>query len=153
MTEKEIFQHLFSIADQSHDTDGVVTSCLVRDGEIVADAVSAGPIHSEYALLQKLQIQNIIIESRDIAYVTVQPCSQRSPGGEGEKSGDCATNLVKAGIEHVVYAAAYPKSGLAAKRFEDAGFILEQTKDEEIIRAAIDLFNSTCDDPKDHLHP
>lgn len=55
MTEKEIFEHLFEIAPQSNDTAGVVTSCLVRDSEIIADAVSAGVEHAEYMLLQKLK--------------------------------------------------------------------------------------------------
>lgn len=54
MTEKDIFEHLFAIAPQSNDTDGVVTSCLVRDGEIIVDAVSAGVEHAEYMLLQKI---------------------------------------------------------------------------------------------------
>ena len=59
MTEKEIFGHLFKIALQSNDTDGVVTSCLVRNNEIIADAVSAGVEHAEYMLLQKLHGESI----------------------------------------------------------------------------------------------
>ena len=150
MTEQEIFRHLFSIADQSHDTDGVVTSCLVRENEILADAVSAGTIHAEYALLQKLKIQQILLKDGDTVYVTVQPCSQRS-SDKGKQLGDCTTNLIKAGIRRVIYAAAYSKSSLAHQRFQEAGFSLTQVKDEKIIDDAVQLFNSTCEDPRDHL--
>lgn len=151
MTEQEIFGHLFTIANQSSDTDGVVTSCLVRDGRILVDAVSAGIIHAEYALLEKLQNQKITLLPQDIIYVTLQPCSQRTPGGEGEKLGDCTTNLINAGIKHVVYAANYPKGAQSGQRFREAGVTLTQVSDKSIIDNAIELFNATCADPKDHL--
>lgn len=150
MTEQEIFDHLFEIAPQSNDTDGVVTSCLVRDGEIIADAVSAGVEHAEYMLLQKLKEESIEILPTDTIYVTLQPCDRRSPG-PGELLGDCTTNVTKAGIKHVVYAATYPKSEKSLERFVEAGISVRQCEDVEIVRRAVALFNSTNADVSKHI--
>lgn len=98
MKEEEIFEHLFAIASQSKDTDGVVTSCLIRGGEIIADAVSAGLEHAEYELIKKLGVEGIAVLPDDILYVTLQPCDRRSTP-EGEALGTCTTNVIKAGIK------------------------------------------------------
>lgn len=150
MTDKEIFEHLFEIAPQSNDTDGVVTSCLVRNGKIIADAVSAGVEHAEYMLLQKLKEEAIEILPTDVIYVTLQPCDRRSPG-PGELLGDCTTNVTKAGIRHVVYAATYPKSEKSLERFADEGISVRQCEDIEIVRKAVELFNSTNKDQTKHI--
>ncbi len=150
MTGKEIFEHLFTIAPQSKDTDGVVTSCLVRDGEIIADAVSAGVEHAEYILLQKLSTEGIEITHTDTIYVTLQPCDRRSPG-PGELLGDCTTNVTNAGIKNVVYAATYPKSEKSLERFEEAGISVRQCEDADIVRRAVELFNSTNHDQTKHI--
>lgn len=77
MNEQEIFEHLFSIAIQSDDTGGVVTSCLVRDKEIIADAFSTNDgVHAEYALLQKLKDDKVSID---------KDC-QKNPMGAGQSS-------------------------------------------------------------------
>jgi pyrimidine deaminase RibD-like protein len=150
MTEKEIFEHLFEIAPQSEDTDGVVTSCLVRDNEIIADAVSAGVEHAEYMLLEKLKKEAIEILPTDTIYVTLQPCDRRSPG-PGELLGDCTTNVTKAGIKNVVYAATYPKSEKSLERFAEAGISVRQCDDIEIVRHAVELFNTTNEDESKHI--
>lgn len=150
MTEKEIFEHLFEIAPQSNDTDGVVTSCLVRDGEIIADAVSAGVEHAEYMLLQKLEAETVEILPTDTIYVTLQPCDRRSPG-PGELLGDCTTNVTNAGIKHVVYAATYPKSEKSLERFAEAGISVRQCDDIEIVKRAVELFNCTNGDQSKHI--
>lgn len=151
MTETAIFQHLFAIADRSTDTDGVVTSCLVRVGEIVAEAVSDGPCHAEYMLLKMLRESGERIAQSDVVYVTLQPCDRRTPGGVGETLGDCTTNLITAGVKHIVYAAPYPKSPDSIARLRAAGVTIRQTDDVEIHRQAALLFNNTNDNSTTHL--
>src|SRR3989344_7232554 len=133
------------ISKQSNDTRGVVTACLVRNGNIVADGYSTDDgIHAEYALLQKLSAQNEKIQPEDIIYTTVEPCGKRTPGGRGEKMGDCTTNLIKAGAKHIIYAAQDPDSSEATRhRFSQVEVTLIQVKNKTIIDKAIRLFNST----------
>lgn len=151
MNEKEIFEHLFKIAPQSKDTDGVVTACLVRNDVIIADAVSGGVEHAEYVLLQKLSKLDISITDEDVVYVTLQPCDRRTSGKIGEQLGDCTTNLTKAGAKHVVYAATYPKSENSLERFKQNGVDIRQTSDLEIQRNAALLFNATNEDSSKHI--
>ncbi len=151
MTEQEIFTHLLSIANQSNDTDGVVTSCLVRDGEIIMDAVSAGVEHSEYMLLKKMAAKSIAILPDDVLYVTVQPCDSRTVGGGGEALGDCTTNLISAQVRHIVYGAAYTRSETSNSRFELAGVSVRQTEDINTVRSCVRLFNDTNKNAEKHL--
>ena len=150
MSERVIFEHLFSIANQSKDTDGVVTSCLVRDGQIIADAVSAGEGHSEFMLLHKLTARGIEIHPSDILYVTLQPCDRRSTD-LGLILGDCTTNTIAAGIKNVVYAAPYPKSLNGIERFTAAGVHIRQVVNRTIAKQAAELFNSTNENTEKHL--
>lgn len=153
MTEKEIFEYLFSISCKSNDTKGVVVSGLVRDGKILAEGVSDNSgVHSEYAVLQQLNTIGESVRLEDIFYTTVEPCGKRTPGGRGEKMGDCTTNLIKAGVKKVVYAAADPDASKDSRqKFIDAGVDLRQTLDKEIIQKAVKLFNSTNSDFSGHL--
>lgn len=151
MSEQEIFTHLLSIAGQSNDTDGVVTSCLVRDGEIVMDAVSAGAEHAEYVLLKKLAAASVSILPDDVVYVSVQPCDSRTVGGDGEALGDCTSNLITAQVRHVVYGAAYTRSETSNSRFELAGVSVRQADHIETVRSCIQLFNDTNENPEKHL--
>ncbi len=150
MTEKEIFEHLFRIASLSNDTDGVVTACLVRKGEIIVDGVSAGAEHAEYILLQKIKDQSIVITPDDVLYVTLQPCDRRSHA-EGEKLGDCTTNVIKSDIKQVVYAATYPKSESSLEKFEANHIKIRQCGDKEIVEKAVELFNSTNKQMDKHI--
>lgn len=151
MNERDIFEHLFRLALQSSDADGVVTTCVVRDGKVLLDAVSEGAPHAEYVLLRKMREQGVSFLQDDVVYVTLQPCDRRTPGGEGEKFGDCTTNLIQAGVKRVVYAATYPKSKDSKRRFKDAGVSVRQVADAGIVMRAVKLFNSTCSSPADHL--
>lgn len=151
MTDSEIFEHLFSLIPTSDDTDGAVAACLVRDGNIVAEAVSSkSGVHAEYALLQKVKTD---IQSNDVLYTTVEPCGFRTPGGRGELMGDCTTNIIAAGIKSVLYAALDPHASEQTRgKFKEAGVICEQVSDINISRRAVELFNSTCSN-KDHWLP
>ena len=151
MKEGMLFEHLIHIAQCSQDTDGVVTACLVRDAEIFIDAVSAGVEHAEYQLLKDLDRKSITIIPSDIVYVTVQPCDSRTLGSAGEPLGDCTTNLINAGVRQVIYGAAFTRSQTSNIRFKEAGVMVSQTEDIEIIRSCIKLFNDTNDNPAKHL--
>jgi deoxycytidylate deaminase len=152
MTEEIIFEHLLSIAHRSNDTDGVVTACLVRDDQIVIDAVSAGVEHAEYQLLRELKRRSIAIVPSDIVYVTVQPCDSRTQGSPGEILGDCTTNLIDAGVRNVVYGAEFTRSHTSNTRFERAGVSIRQAESIELVRKCIKLFNDTNDNPSKHLN-
>ena len=144
MTEGQIFEHLFSISDRSDDSNGIVTACLVREGKVISEAVSMDDgVHAEYALLKDASSGGISILAADIVYTTVEPCSRRTPGGRGERMGDCATNLIAAGVKHVVYAAKDPDAGETEERFRGAGVEMRQATDDQIVARAIKLFNST----------
>jgi len=153
MSEQEIFQHLFSISSRSDDVRGVVASCFVRDGKILVDAVSNNEgIHSEYALLLEMKKINISVQPGDIVYTTVEPCGKRTPGGIGERYGDCTTNLIESGVKHIVYAAGDPDASNSTRhKFSDAGVILEQIPDKDTVNLAVQLFNSTHLDPGGYL--
>ena len=153
MTDKQIFEYLFQIAETSNDKGGVVTSCLVRNKNIISSAVSTNDgIHAEYALLQNLREMHEIINSTDIVYTTVEPCGKRTPGKPGEKYGDCTTNLIEAGVKSIVYAAADPDASKKTRyKFQAAGVELIQVKDEEIIKEAVDIFNASAVDSNKHL--
>ncbi|MBD2525613.1 hypothetical protein [Nostoc sp. FACHB-133] len=153
MTEQEIFEHLFTIADQSDDTGGVVSSCLVRQGNIVLEGISCNDgKHAEYVLLRQLELSAISILPDDIIYTTVEPCGKRTPGGQGEYMGDCTTNLIQAGVRHVVYAAPDPDASSQTRyKFEQADCSLRQVNDPHIIHQAITLFNSTVTSTSDVL--
>lgn len=151
MTERDIFNHLLIIATQSKDTDGVVTCCLVRDGEIVLDAVSAGIEHAEYKLIKKAKERSFEFAENDVLYVTLQPCDSRTPGGGGEPLGDCTTNTTNAGIKNIVYGATYPKSINSLNRFAEAGVSIRQVADTDIVRECAELFNSTNQDLSKHI--
>lgn len=154
MTEKEIFEHIIALIPSSEDNQGVVGACLVRDGKIIQAGVSmVGGAHAEYCVLEVLKEKGFVIDDHDIFYTTVEPCGKRTPGGRGEKMGDCTTNLINAGVKKVVYAAKDPDASDSTRhKFEMAGVILEQTLDKEVISKSVEAFNATCDD-HDHWLP
>jgi pyrimidine deaminase RibD-like protein len=153
MTEQEIFKHLFTIAAKSDDTGGVVSSCLVRQGNIVASGVSSNDgKHAEYVLLRQIELCALQVLPDDIVYTTVEPCGKRTPSGVGEHMGDCTTNLIRAGVRHVVYAAPDPDASAQTRyKFKQANCSLCQVNDPYIIRRAIMLFNSTVTSTTDAL--
>ena len=130
----------------------MVTSCFVRDGAILADAVSTNEgVHSEYALLQRLSEKGISITDTDTVFTTVEPCGHRTPNGPGERMGDCTTNLINAGVKHIVFATADPDASVNTRhKFRDAEVGLRQTSDSRTIVEATRLFNATSDEI-DHL--
>jgi pyrimidine deaminase RibD-like protein len=147
MTDKYIFKHLFEIAKDSKDPEGVVTACLVKEGKILVSSPSAddGIRHAEDLVIDKAHQEGIKIDDGMILYTTLEPCSYRSPQN---KVKDCTTIILKAGIKHVVFAANDPEfSKEARKRFKKSGVSYRQIKDKAIIRKSIEIFNGTIKIP------
>lgn len=146
MTEKEIFEYLFTIVTASDDVGGAVSACLARDGKIVASGISTrGGVHGEYALLRNLEHMGVRIEPGDVVYTMVEPCGRRSPGGPGEAMGDSTMNLISAGVKRIVFGALDPDASASTRHlFDDAGVILQQVADRDIVKRCIELFNATC---------
>lgn len=148
MTEKEIFEHLFTIVAASDDVGGAVSACLVRSGQVIASGISTrSGVHGEYALLRNLERTGGRIEPGDVVYTMVEPCGRRSPSGPGEALGDCTTHLIIAGVKRIVFGALDPDASASTRhRFDDAGIILQQVTDRDIVQKCIELFNATCMD-------
>jgi pyrimidine deaminase RibD-like protein len=143
MDEREIFTFLFRLAETSRDPEGVVASCLMRDRELLASSASSddGRQHAEYLVVQQLRDNRISVDERCVLYTTLAPCSDVSTVNDGR---DCTTILLEAGVRHVVFAAddlEYSKSSQA--RFQAAGGTCRQINDRELVRRAVQVFNST----------
>ncbi len=153
MTEKEIFEKMFLAIGTSDDDNGVVGACLVRNGEIVKVTCSmSGGIHAEYSLLKSLEEEGFEINSDDIVYTTVEPCGKRTPGGPGEKMGDCTTNLINARVKCVVYGAGdHDASSETRHKFQEAGVSIIQIDDKELVEKCIKMFNDTCRDTENWI--
>jgi pyrimidine deaminase RibD-like protein len=143
MDEREIFTFLLRLAETSRDPEGVVASCLMRDRELLASSASSddGRQHAEYLVVQQLRDRRISVDERCVLYTTLAPCSDMSTVNDGR---DCTTILLEAGVRHVVFAAddlEYSKSSQA--RFQEAGGTCRQINDRELVRRAVEVFNST----------
>lgn len=98
----------------------VVGCVLVRDGQVLAEAATApgGRPHAEEQALEGLDARGAT------AYVTLEPCGERSSGGAS-----CSQRLVAAGVARVVYACEDPSplaSGQGRERLIAAGVIVER---------------------------
>ena len=88
---------------------------LVRDGSILAEAATApgGRPHAEEQALDGVDARGAV------AYVTLEPCAQRSTGGIA-----CTDRLIAAGVERVVLGAPDPSryaGGAGPERLATAG--------------------------------
>ena len=98
-----------------------VGCAIVKDGAIIAEARTAdsGRPHAE---------EEALAQARDTArgataYVTLEPCAQRSNGGAS-----CADLLIQADITRVVIAARDPHpfaNGVGIERLRAAGVVVE----------------------------
>jgi len=102
--------------------DNPAVGCvLVVGGEVIeAQATGAtGRPHAEEAVLAKAGER----ARGATAYVTLEPCAERSAGGTS-----CAQRLAEAGVARVVIACADPSkfaSGRGAQILEEAGVLVE----------------------------
>jgi len=151
MTDHEIFQELFKIAESLNSKKGAVAACLVRDGKMILSAGSCDEPnrHAEDMLLEKARTEGVTIEPADILYVTLQPCGERTPGGGGEQWGDCATNIINSPVKHVVYGVPDHLYSLEVNaRFDAAGISHRNFDNPEITEKARKIFNETITDQK-----
>ncbi len=144
MTDYEIFQELFTIAESLNSDRGAVAACLVRDGKIILSSGNADELkrHAEDMLLEKATTTNLVIEPNDILYVTIQPCGERTKRGGGEQFGDCASKIIASQIKNVVYAVPdHLYSTKVNERFNDAGITHRHFNNIEITEKARKIFN------------
>ena len=149
MTDYQIFQELFTIAEALNSKKGAVAACIVRNGEIIlSSGCSDDPNrHAEDLLLQKVRDENVPIQPDDILYVTLQPCGARTPGGGGEEFGDCTTNIINSPVKHVVYGVPDHHYSLEVnERFDHAGISHRHFDNPEITEKARRIFNQTITD-------
>lgn len=138
MDDKAIFERLFEESGKSKDSRGIVVSCLVRDGEITTIAVSSddGKSHAENIILSG--VANV--HDGSILYCTLEPCSKRSD----PTMMDCVSDIIRVSIKEVVYGARDPKQSEVTKtRLNEAGVILRQVEDAEIIKKCAEIFNDS----------
>ena len=148
MTDEQIFGHLFETATKSKDPRGIVSACLVKDGEIIASAASSddGVRHAEDILLEIARKKNIQISSELSLYSTLEPCTKRS----NPELTDCTSLIIESQITNIVYGASDPDhSEVGKQRFRDAGVNLFQTIDSSIIRRCAEIFNDSV--TKEHI--
>ena len=134
-------------AKQTQDPEGAVAACLVWQGEIVAVSSSAedGVRHAEDLVIEIANKSGFVPDSDAILFTTLEPCCYRSPRN-GVR--DCTTIIINAGIRRVCFAAPDPNFSVGAReRFEEAGVVVEQIGDEEIVREATDVFNGSITKP------
>lgn len=97
----------------------VVGCVIVKDGVILAEAATAagGRPHAEEQALQGIDARGAT------AYVTLEPCGERSTG-----AASCSLRLVEAGVSRVVVACEDPSpfaSGQGIERLKAAGVAVE----------------------------
>lgn len=149
MTDYEIFQELFRIAESLNSKKGAVAACIFRDGKIILSSGSSDEPsrHAEDLLLEKARVENVIIEPNDILYVTLQPCGERTKGGGGEQFSDCATHIINSPVKQVVYGVPDHLYSLQVNtRFNEAGIAHRHFNNPEITEKARQIFNNTITD-------
>lgn len=143
-----IFLFLLTLAKTSHDTEGAVAACLVRDDRIFLSSPSADDMirHAEDLIIEQAKKKGITIRGDDVLLTTVEPCSERSPE---RHMIDCTSLIIQAGIKHVIYAAIDPYQHEETKRkCREADVELIQVHDKSIQENARNLFNATQHNPK-----
>jgi pyrimidine deaminase RibD-like protein len=142
MNEKAIFEHLFTVASQSQDPRGVVSACVVLDGEIIDSAASSddGIRHAEDILFENLKKKEIVLSKNHILYATLEPCTKRSFEGLI----DCTTQIIESGLGKVVFGVKDPgQSVVTQKRLTAAGIEIHQIEDVDIVKHCAEIFNSS----------
>ncbi|MEM7766006.1 MAG: hypothetical protein AAF253_00790 [Pseudomonadota bacterium] len=113
-----------ALARRNHGKTGLNPSvgCVLVDprGELIAEAATAegGTVHAEELALAEAQS----LAEGATAYVTLEPCRERSAGGLS-----CSERLVAAGVARVVVAIAdaHPNGAGGLARLEAAGIAVE----------------------------
>jgi pyrimidine deaminase RibD-like protein len=113
------------LAHFQHGRTGVNPSvgCVIldRDGNKVSEAATGdeGRPHAEQTALRRMPIG---AAAGGTAYVTLEPCRERSTGEAA-----CSQRLIEAGVERVIIAALdpHPKGSGGLNRLREAGIKIE----------------------------
>lgn len=125
MTDEDLMRRAIALARTRVGLTGdnpAVGCVIARDGAVVGEGVTGegGRPHGEEVALQAAGA-----DARDAtAYVTLEPCAQRSSGGRS-----CSELLVAAGVARVVYACGDSSAfaaGEGARRLQVAGIVTDQ---------------------------
>lgn len=124
MTDEDFMRRAIAVARAHVGLTGSnpsVGCVLVKDGKIVAEGVTSvgGREHAEQAALSTAGAA----ARGATAYVTLEPCAQRSAGGSS-----CSELLVAAGVARVVVASpdsSVYAAGKGARRLQDAGIVTD----------------------------
>ncbi len=120
----------FELAQTQHGRTGENPSvgCVLvsTDGQVISEAATGdgGRPHAEETALEGLDGA-----AGGTAYVTLEPCRERSHGGAA-----CSSRLIEAGVARVVCAIAdaHPKGAGGFDRLRDAGIAVETGLMEEV---------------------
>eukprot|EP01041_Mallomonas_annulata_P026375 gene26375-47676_t len=125
MTDEDYMRRAIALAETHVGLTGANPSvgCLiVRDAQIVGRGVTgpSGSPHGEEVALAEAGDRAL----GATAFVTLEPCAQRSAGGAS-----CTDRLIASGVSRVVVASADPSvfaAGQCAQRLRDAGIDTHQ---------------------------
>ncbi len=141
MSDEQIFEHLFNIATKSKDPKGVVSACIVENGNILFSSASSddGVHHAEELVIDIARNHNIDLTCVTL-YITLEPCTKRTNPSQL----DCTALIIKSGIKFVVYGASDPDhSGINIERLSAAGIGLRQVSDQNIVNKCAEIFNAS----------
>ena len=124
MTDEDLMRRAIALARRHLGLTGEnpsVGCVLARDGDVVGEGVTGegGRPHAEEAALDAAGEA----ARGATAYVTLEPCAERSAGGTS-----CSERLVAAGVARVVVACADPSvfaGGRGAQRLRTAGVAID----------------------------
>lgn len=170
--DRQVFEELFEFGDSHFQTetreDGLVTACLVRDGEILnlgravdhegmlttgclerdgdilamtSSAELGVTVHAEQNLFGLLNKFGVRTQVGDVLYTTVEPCTGKFD--PSIHTPDCTTLIVaSSAVREIVYAAIDPvQHELTSQRFDAFGVSWRQVQDEHIARRGVEMFN------------
>jgi len=125
MTDEDFMRRAIelALAHVGRTADNPSVGCvIVKDGEVVGEGVTGlgGRPHAEQEALSAADGA----ARGATAYVTLEPCAQRSSGGAS-----CSELLVAAGVARVVFACSDSSAfadGKGARRLQEAGIVTDQ---------------------------
>ncbi len=149
MNEKEVFDFLFETAKKSKDPKGIVSACLVDNGNVIAYSANSddGIYHAETILTDEILKKKILFSSEAVLFSTLLPCCER----QNPALKSCADAIIEAGIKNVIFGAQNPDCfSKTGEKFAKAGVSMRQASDPEIVRRCALTFNeSVAKDRKD----
>ncbi|MEM1087565.1 MAG: bifunctional diaminohydroxyphosphoribosylaminopyrimidine deaminase/5-amino-6-(5-phosphoribosylamino)uracil reductase RibD [Pseudomonadota bacterium] len=144
MTDDEIYmRRALALARLQNGRTGKnpAVGCIIlnAEGRVISEAATgdSGRPHAEQLALSRLQPGQA---AGGTAYVTLEPCIERSTG-----EASCSTQLIDADLARVVVAALdpHPQGAGGVKRLQDAGLIVDAGLMEAEAEALYEVFFSS----------